>query len=162
MYNALRCCVSFCCTKQWISYMYTHIPSLLALPSTATIPSLSPDGIVLFFLLCASDLQPPSNQWLGPVYSAFGITLKSTPLFLLVKVLWLSFWPPSALSRMTTAYSHRSVISLLSLPFASTKIHFPHWSQRDLFKIQTWLCHCLVPESQNLVQTLNHDRECLL
>ena len=40
----------------------------------------------MFFLLCASVLQPPSNQSLGPVYSAFGITLKLTPLFLLVKV----------------------------------------------------------------------------
>ena len=29
---ALPCCVSFCCTMKWISYMYTYIPSLLDLP----------------------------------------------------------------------------------------------------------------------------------
>ena len=29
---ALQYCVSFCCTASWISYMYTHILSLLSLP----------------------------------------------------------------------------------------------------------------------------------
>ena len=92
--------------------MYTYIPSLLTLPPTASIPSLSPDCIALFFLLCASILQPPSNQWLGPVYSAFGITLKLTPLFLLVKVLWLSFWPPSALAQRYTPSLRTETLSV--------------------------------------------------
>ena len=30
---ALPCYISFCCTIKWISYMYTHTPSLLSLPS---------------------------------------------------------------------------------------------------------------------------------
>ena len=30
----LQCCVSFCCTKTWISYKYTYMPSLLSLPLT--------------------------------------------------------------------------------------------------------------------------------
>ena len=30
----LPCCVSFCCTRKWISYTYTHIPSLLDIHST--------------------------------------------------------------------------------------------------------------------------------
>ena len=29
----LQCCISFCCTIKWISYMYTYIPSLLDLPA---------------------------------------------------------------------------------------------------------------------------------
>ena len=33
---ALQCCVSFCYTMNWISYMYTYIPSLLDLPPTPT------------------------------------------------------------------------------------------------------------------------------
>ena len=37
---ALYCCVDFCCTMKWISYMHTYIPSLLNLP-LATLPAAS-------------------------------------------------------------------------------------------------------------------------
>ena len=35
----LQCCVSFCCTMKWISYMYTYSPSLLCFPLTLTSPT---------------------------------------------------------------------------------------------------------------------------
>ena len=38
---ALQCCVPFICTK-WINYMYTYIPFLLSLPSSAPAPRLPP------------------------------------------------------------------------------------------------------------------------
>ena len=39
---ALQCCISFCCTITWNSYMYTYIPSLLSLPPfPASYPSRS-------------------------------------------------------------------------------------------------------------------------
>ena len=37
---ALQCCVGFCCTARWISYVYTYILSLLSLPPSTPIPSL--------------------------------------------------------------------------------------------------------------------------
>ena len=41
--TALHCCVSFCCTRKWISYMYTYIPisppSCVSLPPSLSHPS---------------------------------------------------------------------------------------------------------------------------
>ena len=40
----LWCCIGFCCTTKWISYMYTYIPSFWNLPPTSkeSYPSRSP------------------------------------------------------------------------------------------------------------------------
>ena len=35
---ALQCCINFCCTATWISYMYTYIPSLLDSPHPSAHP----------------------------------------------------------------------------------------------------------------------------
>ena len=74
----------------------------------------------MFFLLCASVLQPPSNQSLGPVYSAFGITLKLTPLFLLVKVA-VTF----VLATISPCRDDHSTFALLNhlFPFPPLRLH---------------------------------------
>ena len=41
----LHCCVSFCCTRKWISSVYTYIPSLLDLAPT---PLCIPSEIMIF------------------------------------------------------------------------------------------------------------------
>ena len=48
---ALKCCISFCCTTMWISYMYTHILSLLNLLPTPSHPYRSshlPSAIMVY------------------------------------------------------------------------------------------------------------------
>ena len=44
---SLQCCVSFCCTMKWISYMYTYISSLLDLPSSRP-PPTQPIPLVIY------------------------------------------------------------------------------------------------------------------
>ena len=36
---ALQCCIDFCHTSTWISHRYTHVPTLLKLPSSSTPPT---------------------------------------------------------------------------------------------------------------------------
>ena len=50
-YSCLHCCVDFCCTMTWISYMCTYIPSLLDFqPNTPSHPSRSAQSTKMSFL----------------------------------------------------------------------------------------------------------------
>ena len=57
---ALPCCVSFCCTAKWVSYMHTYVPSLLNLPPGPQCPSLGPHR-ALSSAPCATQQLPTSH-----------------------------------------------------------------------------------------------------
>ena len=89
-----QCCVSFCCTRKWISYTYTHIPSLLDLHST-------PRSAQSTWLSClshtAASHSPPTGHvavWVhqtsppdSPSYVPHVRTLLSVSMSLLLSVL---------------------------------------------------------------------------
>ena len=79
---ALQCCVSFCCTITWISYMYTYILSLLGLP-----PSPPPPH---------SSRSPKAPSWAEfPVlYSRFPLPLYFTHDRVYMSMLHSSFVSP--------------------------------------------------------------------
>ena len=53
----LQCCVSFCCTMKWISYMPIYVPSLLAFPTVSFLVSAVCGVPAEAFLLWLSSLQ---------------------------------------------------------------------------------------------------------
>ena len=146
----LYCCVIYmlyiCCVDTHTTYTHTHththiyIQYIYIYPLYQTVDQLYAYTYLLtrdppshclhpfpltrlfnmFFLLCASDLQHPSNQSLGPVYSAFGITLKLTPLFLLVKVA-VTF----VLATISPCRDDHSTFALLNhlSPFPPLRLH---------------------------------------
>ena len=67
---ALQCCVGFCCTTRWISYTYTHTPSLLSLPPTLGIHPI-PLGHPSWSL---SAMQSLPNSYLLYTWSCLYIT----------------------------------------------------------------------------------------
>jgi len=49
----LQCCVSFCCTKNWIGYVYTCTPSLLNVPPTPPPRLFFSSSFTTSYLSCA-------------------------------------------------------------------------------------------------------------
>ena len=57
-YNVFQCCVGFCCTRKWISYLYTYSPSLSCSPPTPP-PHLSRRA--LSWAICGMHQVPASR-----------------------------------------------------------------------------------------------------
>ena len=93
--TALQCCVSFCCTTAWISFMCMCIPSLSrllpALPRQAiteqqaeppvlhSISPLAASHMVAHTCQCCSQFAPPSPPLLCPQVSPLCLPLYSCP-----------------------------------------------------------------------------------
>ena len=90
---ALQCCVRFCCTVNWISYVYTYIPSLLVLPA----------------------IPPPSQPWTSQSTElSFLCFIAGSQCRLPLLIRW-PYWPGSktthkALSPMATSGLWKTVM----------------------------------------------------
>ena len=60
---ALQCYVSFCCTRKWISYMYTHIPFLQSCPTLCNPMNRSTPGLPVHHQLL--ELTQTHVHWVG-------------------------------------------------------------------------------------------------
>ena len=67
---ALQCCISFCCTRKWISCKYTYIPSLLNLPPTP-LPFRPPAQVKTELSWAPSAIQQLPTGYLFPHGSVY-------------------------------------------------------------------------------------------
>ena len=85
---ALPCSVSFCCTRKWISYMCTHICSLLSLPQPQPTPlghhralSWAPCAIEQVHISCPEMHEIHSQELLKAIYWKSSISPQFIPHF---------------------------------------------------------------------------------
>ena len=113
---ALQCCIHFCCTMKWISYIYTHIPSLLDLPA-----ALHPSH---------SSGSSQSTELSSLCYTATSHKLSVLHMVVCICRNCSQFVPPSPSPSASTSLFPVSVSPFLPWKWAPLH-HFSKWMDKD-------------------------------